>query len=327
MLILIFLITAVLVTSGFCSMTEAAILSIPRVRVRIFSEEKRKGSQDLIFVKENIHSAIATIVILNNFINIIGAVFVGQVVVGIFGSHVLGIFSAVLTFAIIVISEVIPKTIGEHYKEKVSLMSAKTVRIFMWILKPFVSSLALLMKPFRNKTHQSWVTEKEIKILLKLGKDAGTVELDEETLINRVFKLNDLLASQMMKTIDNTYFIDGLKTLSEERKRITECPYSRIAVYENDVSNIIGVCQQRILLKEIANDNYEAHIKEFMSQPIYVMENERADHLLEKFQNYHQHFFIVKNKNGKNIGIITMEDVLEELFGEIYDEKDIKLSS
>ena len=304
-------------------MTEAAILSLPRMRARILYEKKRKGSHDVLYIKENIHSAVATIVILNNAINIIGAIFVGQIASKIFGNEFLGIFSAVLTFGIIVISEVIPKTIGEHYKVPVSLASAKLLRILMWLFQPFVNAIGMLMRPFSKRNKRPWVTEEEIKVLLRLGRDFGTVEVDEERLINRVFKLNDLTASQMMKNMDSIYALDGQRTLLEEKERIINSPYSRIVVYQKEPSHIVGICQQRLLLREIANDNYNVQIKNFITEPIFVSGNEKADVLLEKFQSYHQHLFIVREKKAKNIGIITMEDVLEELFGEIYDEKDV----
>ena len=303
-------------------MTEAAILSISLIRVRILEEEKRHGAKDLLFIKDNIHRAVATIVILNNAVNIIGAVFVGQMVAGIFGNEFLGICSAVLTFAIIIVSEVIPKTIGEHYKVRVSLGSARILRATMWVFTPLVTVISLLMRPFTKKGTRSWVTEKEIKMLLRLARAAGTVELDEETLINRVFKLNDLTALQMMKPIKNVYALDGGKKLIEAKEGIIQSPYSRIAIFEKDPSNIIGVAQQRVLLREMANDNENVPIKDFISRPVFVNEEEKADSLLDKFQSYHQHFFIVRDLKGKNIGIISMEDVLEELFGEIYDEKD-----
>ena len=305
-------------------MVEAAILSLPLVKARILFEQKRKGSKTLLFIKENIHLAVGTIVILNNSINIVGSIFIGQRVTYIFGSHWLGIASAVLTFAIIIISEVLPKTIGEHYKARISLVSARPLHGLMWLLRPLVGVVVLVTNPFKKKSRLPKVTEEEIKIMLRLGTAAGTVETDEETLCNRVFKLNDLKASQMMKSIENIYALEADKTLSEVKKTVINSPYSRIAVYEKDIFNIVGLCQQRALLREIAKDNYEAKVGDFMSRPIFVDENEKADKLLEKFQTYHQHFFIVQNKQKQNIGILTMEDVLEELFGEIYDEKDSK---
>jgi len=326
MLLLILLIVSVLLASGVCSMTEAAVLSLSLVRARILHEKKEKGSCDLLFIKENIHSAVATIVIINNFVNIVGAVFVGQMAARIFGNQFLGIFSAVLTFAIIIISEVIPKTIGEHYKAGISLRSAKFLRVLMWFFTPIVAVISLIMKPFKRKPRRIWVTEEEIKILLRLGRDAGTVELDEETLINRVFKLNDLTARQMMKPIEGMYALDGSKTLLDEKDRIINSLYSRIAIYDKKPENITGICQQRVLLREIANDNYNVLIKDLTTRPIFINENEKADGLLEKFRSYHQHLFIVRDKHEKNIGHISMEDVMEELFGEIYDEKDISRS-
>ncbi|MBU0548903.1 MAG: hemolysin family protein [Candidatus Omnitrophica bacterium] len=322
MLQLVILVITVLILSGACSMVEAAILSLPLIKARILFEQKRKGSKTLLLIKENVHLAVATIVILNNAVNIIGSIFVGQRVIALFGSRWLGIASALITFSIIVISEVIPKTFGEHYKTRVSLASAKPLYVLIWVFRPLVGILSLVMNPFRSKSNLPKVTEEEIKIMLKLGRSAGTVETDEETLCNRVFKLNDLKASQIMKPIENIYALEKEKTLAEAKEAIVDSPYSRIAVYEKDIFNITGICQQRSLLREIAKDNYTSSVKEFSSMPIFVDENEKADTLLEKFQAYHQHLFIVQNNKKKNIGILTMEDVLEELFGEIYDEKD-----
>lgn len=322
MIRLIFMLTGILFASGLCSMTEAAILSLPLLKARVLYDQRRKGSKDLIAIKENINSAIAAIVILNNSINIIGSIFVGQQVLRIFGNKWLGISSAILTFLIIVIAEVIPKTIGEHYKIKISLASAKILRAVSWVLSPFTHILILAGNMFRKTSAVPKVTEDEIRIMLRLGRDAGTVEVDEENLCSKVFKLNDVKASHIMRPIDQIYALSADQKLVELKDSILNSQYSRIAVYKGDTSKIAGIVQQRVLLKEIAKDNYEAKVEDFMTRPIFVNENEKADDLLGKFQAYHQHLFIVQDKQGKNIGIVSMEDVLEELFGEIYDEKD-----
>lgn len=322
MLKLIFMLSGVLFTSGLCSMTEAAILSMPLLKARVLYDQKRKGSKDLLAIKENINSAIAAIVILNNSINIMGSIFVGQQALRLFGNEWLGISSAILTFLIIVIAEVIPKTIGEHYKTKISLASAKILRLVSWILSPLTRVLMLAGNLFRRPTVAPKVTEDEIKIMLKLGRDAGTVEVDEENLCSKVFKLNDVKALHIMRPIDQIYALEAGQKLLELKDSILSSQYSRIAAYKGDLSKIVGIVQQRVLLREIAKDNYEAKVEDFMTRPIFVNENEKADDLLSKFQAYHQHLFIVQDKKGKNIGIVSMEDVLEELFGEIYDEKD-----
>jgi len=322
MLSLFILLIGILFVSGLCSMVEAAILSLPLVKARILFDQKRKGSKDLLTIKENINRAIAAIVLLNNSVNIIGSIFVGRRVTEIFGNEWLGLSSAIITLLIIIVAEVIPKTIGEHYKISVSLASAKILRAVIWFLKPLVQVLIFTGNIFKKKSPGPKVTEEEIKIMLQFGRAAGTVEVDEESLCNKVFKLNDLKAIHMMRPIDQIYALPADQSLLEAKDSILNSRYSRIAVYDKDISNITGTCQQRVLLREIAKDNYEAKIKDFVLRPIFVNENEKADDLLNKFQAYHQHLFIVRDKIGKNIGIISMEDVLEELFGEIYDERD-----
>jgi CBS domain containing-hemolysin-like protein len=304
-------------------MSEAAILSLPLIRARILHEEKRPNSKDLLFVKENITHAIASIVIINNGINIIGSIFVGQQVAIHFGNQWLGVASAVLTFTIIVVSEIIPKTIGERHKIVLSLFFAKPVRILSWLFHPLVVLIIQMTRPFVKQKKLPRVTEEEIRMMLKLGRAEGTVEMDEEVLCNRVFKLNDVRAIQIMKPMDQIYALPGNKTLLEVKEAIISSRYSRIAVYDKDPLDIVGTVQHRILLREIAKDNYQACVRDFMNEPIFVNWFTKADALLEKFQIYHQHLFIVQDAKGKDVGLVTMEDVLEELFGEIYDEKDM----
>ncbi len=130
-----------------------------------------------------------------------------------------------------------------------------------------------------------------------------------------------------MKPISQIYALPAGKTLGELRETIINSRFSRIAVYDNDPKDFVGMAQHRVLLREIAKDNYQACVRDFMTDPIFVNWFMKADELLEKFQAYNQHLFIVQDINGKDVGLVTMEDVLEELFGEIYDEKDVRPNS
>lgn len=322
---LLLLFFVVILSSGFCSMSEAAVLSLPMVRARIFVEQKKANAEALFYLKENMSMTIASIVIVNNAINIVGSIFIGQQVAQRFGNQWLGITSTVLTFTIIVVSEIIPKTVGERYRSTISLLFARPLWILVFVFRPVVAFLSHLVRPFiLNSRGLPSVTEEEIKLMLKLGRDAGTVELDEEVLCNRVFKLNDRRAFQIMKPIDQIYAIPANKTLGELREEIINSRYSRIAIYDKDPMDFIGTVQHRVLLREIAKDNYNALVREFMTVPIFVNWFTKADELLQKFQSYHQHLFIVQDTHGKDVGLVTMEDVLEELFGEIYDEKEVR---
>ena len=313
----------VVIASFLCAIAEAAILSLPMVRARILVEEKRINARDLLYIKENIAAAVATIVIINNSINIAGSVYIGHEITGILGDAWLGTASGILTFVIIVFGEVIPKAIGERFKIPVALFFAKPVLILLWVFRPVVWLAKALTSPWKHG-EITRVTEEEIKMMLKLGRDSGTVESDEEVLINRVFKLNDLRAINIMKPLGQVYMLPADKTLTEVKEEIIMSPYNRIAVYEGSVDHIVGVVQHRVLLREIAKENQGSKISDWMLKPIYVNQMIKADLLMEKFQTFHQHLFIVQDNLGKNVGLVTMEDVFEELFGEIYDEKDIR---
>lgn len=312
----------VLIASAVCSLVEAAMLSLPLIRARILHEQHKPGSKDLLYVKENITTTIAMVVIFNNAITITGSVYMGQEVAEIFGDQWLGWASTVLTIMLIIFGEVIPKTIGERLKIPVSLFFAKPIRWLLVIFKPAVQVLVNCARIFAPDSSAPKVTEEEIKMMLRLGRDAGTVETDEEVLIHRVFKLNDVRAFQIMRTLDEIAKLPADKTLEEVKDQIIESKFHRITVYDKSPLNIIGVVRQRVLLGELAKGNVSVKVRDFMVPPIMINGMVPADKLLEKFQHAHQHLFIVEDAKKKHIGVVTMEDVLEELFGEIFDEKE-----
>lgn len=323
MITIVFSVVVLIIASFLCALIEAAILSVPMLRVRMLVEEKRLNAKDLFYIKENITAAIATIVIINNTINIAGSMYIGHEITQELGNVSLGVATALLTFCIIIFGEIIPKGIGERFKVPVALIFAKPVRILLWGFRPIMWFAKVVTWPFM-KGEKTRVSEEEIKMMLKIGRDSGTVELDEEILINRVFKLNDLRAGQIMKPMKDVYMIEQNMTIKDAKDLILASPYSRIVLYEGERNKIVGIVQHRILLREMAKDNDTVQLRELMLKPIFVNHMLKADGLMEKFQSFHQHLFIVQDNYGQNVGLVTMEDVLEELFGEIYDEKDVR---
>ncbi|MBF0479064.1 MAG: HlyC/CorC family transporter [Candidatus Omnitrophica bacterium] len=317
----LFLLLIIIVAAALCAVSEAALLSLSSIKVRLMVEDNKPNSKDLFFLKENISQSIASIVILNNIITIVGSIFIGELVVIRFGNKWLGWTSAIVTMLIIVCGEIVPKTFGERYKETIGLIIAKPFRFIVWVLKPVVFLTTQLSKPFIEGKTAPRVTEKEIRAMLSLARKEGTVERDEEILCHRVFKLNDVRAVHIMRPIDSIFAFSADKSLENLKDEIINARYSRIAVYDKDPADIVGMVQHRVLLREIAKDNYKATVRDFMVPPIFVNWFIRADELLEKFQAYHQHLFVVQDSQGKDVGLVSMEDVLEELFGEIFDEK------
>jgi CBS domain containing-hemolysin-like protein len=327
MIPILYFIFLIIIFSFVCSMTEAAVLSIPLLRVRIMVEQRRAGAKDLLYLKDNIALAIASIVIINNTITIVGSMFIGEQISTLYGSNWLGLSSAVLTFLIVILGDVIPKAIGERFKNPVALWVAKPVRWLTELLQPLVKASTGVLKWFGPEPKISRVTEEEIKMMLKIGRDTGTVETDEADLCNRVFRLKDIRAANIMKPLREAFMLPANKTLSEVKEKVISSPYNRIVVYDQNATHIVGIVQHRMLLRELAKGNDKVKISKIMLKPIFVNHMMKLDALMEKFQTFHQHLFIVRDNLGKNIGLVSMEDVLEELFGEIYDEKDIRFKN
>lgn len=302
-------------------------MSVPILRVRIMVEQRRAGAKDLSYIKDNIALAVASIVIVNNTVTIIGSMFIGEQISAHYGSHWLGLSSAILTFLIVILGDVIPKAIGERFKNPVALVLAKPVRWLTELLQPLVKASTSILKWWGPEPKISRITEEEIKMMLKIGRDTGEVETDEAELCNRVFRLKDIRAANIMKPLREAYMLPADKTLGEVKDKVIASPYNRIVVYDQNPSHVVGIVQHRILLREMAKDNEKVKISKLMLKPIYVNHMMKLDALMEKFQTFHQHLFIVRDNLGKNIGLVSMEDVLEELFGEIYDEKDVRFRS
>ncbi len=319
---LIVLVLIVILGSGIFSMTEAALFSISMNKAKILLEQKRKGAKNLVFIKENMHRFITIIVIFNNVFNILGSMMVGLVLVEVLGSYWIGFASAVLTFLIIIFAEIIPKNLGEVYAVPIGLFVSNFLLILTKIFSPLVFFIDFLNKPF--KKNKKLISEEEIKILSHIGHIEGSIEADEKEMIQKVFLLNDISAKDIMTPRTVVEALDGEKTLRESEERILSLPHSRLPIYENNLDSIVGICHQRDLLIALAKNEKDKKIKEFKKDDylLFVSENMKIDELIPLFQKQKTHLAIVNDNFGGTSGVITLEDVLEQIVGEIVDETD-----
>ncbi len=322
MLLLLVAVIIVLLSSGLCSGTEAALFSVPVVKVRQLVESNKKGSPALLSIRENMSRPIASIVILNNVANIVGSIVVGGIATDVLGSRWLGLFSGVLTFLVIILSEIIPKTLGEQYAEKISLLTARPVLGLTYLLTPIVWSIEKLIAPLTKGQAMPTTNEAEIKLLANIGRQEGIIEADESEMIQRVFALNDLTAADLMSPrVIMTRLHENL-TLDEAREKIISSPHSRIIITGDSVDTIVGVALKDELLAAIIEQKGEYPISTLAHKPQLVPETIQADTLLQVFQQGRQHLAIVVDEFGGVSGVITLEDVLETLTGQIVDETD-----
>lgn len=317
---LIILALAVIIGSGVCSCIEAALFAVPRSRVMVLKEQQKKGALELFLVKERLQRSIIVIVIGNNIVNIVGSIFVGVVASEVFGDTMLGIVSAVLTLVIIIFGEILPKAIGENNAERISLSVAPFLLGITKILSPLVWLLEQLTKRFT--TVRKIVSEEELHILSELGHLEGSIEEDERDLIHRVFTLNDITARDIMTPRTMMVGFQKDAQLMDIRDEIFNLVNSRLPVYDEDYDDIVGLCYRRDILIALAKDEHTRLINSFTRTVLYVSDTMRADDLLQLFLERREHIAIVKDEFEGTSGLVTLEDVLEQLVGEIVDETD-----
>ena len=317
---LILLILFVIIGSGLFSGIEAALFSVPQSRVMMLAEQEKKGSSSLVKIKENLSRAIIIIVIGNNIVNIVGSIFVGVFAARILGNAWLGLISALLTILIIIFGEILPKTIGENYAEKISLFIAPILLVGIKLLKPIVWLLEKLTKRFVIK--KKIVSEEELRMLSELGHLEGSIEEDERDIIQKVFTLNDITAHDIMtpRTVLSSFQKNSV--VGEIRNAIYDLNNSRLPVYSESIDDIVGICYRKHLLIALAKDQDDRTVGSFMQDVLYVREDMRVDDLLQLFLTRREQMAVVKDEFGGVSGLVTLEDVLEQLVGEIVDEDD-----
>ena len=322
MLALIIVVTVVLLGSAFCSGTETALLSISPIKVRQLAQSKKPAALALASIRLHINRPIATIVILNNIFNIVGSIMIGSLTTKVLGDAWLGVFSGVLTFLIIVFGEIVPKTLCQRYAEPVSLFVAIPIRFLTFIFTPLVWFVERVTAPFIQGKEIPTTDEAEIKFLTNLGFQEGVIEDDEAEMIQRVFQLNDLNASDLMSPRIIVTYLKGSQTLNECQKEIIKSQHTRILVINETIDEVTGLVLKDELLTAMIEGNGDRPIHTLKRPVHFVPETNRADKLLKVFQENREHLAVVLDEYGGVAGVVTLEDVLEVLTGEIVDETD-----
>ena len=322
MFTLILTVLIVLVGSAFCSLTETVLLSVPEIKVKQWAQSKKRGATTLLQIKKKMNRPIATIVILNNIFNIVGSVIIGTVTTEVLGNQWLGLFSAVFTFLIIIFAEIIPKTLGQKNADFLSLILAFPVKSLTFLFTPLVWLMEKLTEPLTKGKVLPTTNEMEIKFLTNIGSDEGVIEADEAEMINRVFHLNDLCALDLMTPRIIITYLKADLTLAECQDFIINSEHSRILIVEDSIDEVVGIGFKNELLTAIIEGKGDEKIGTLAQNANFVPETIRADHLLTNFQELRHHLVVVIDEYGGVSGVVSLEDVLEVLTGEIVDETD-----
>jgi CBS domain containing-hemolysin-like protein len=312
----------VLCGSAICSSSEAALFSVSPIKARQLAQSRNPSALALLAIREKMNRPIATLVILNNVFNIIGSIVIGSTAATLLGDTWLGLFSAFLTFLIIIFGEIIPKTLGERYAESLALLIAVPVTWLTLLFTPLVWMMEKVTAPFTQGKKQPTTNEAEIQLLANIGREEGIIEDDEAEMIQGVFRLNDLTAVDVMTPRVAVTYLHGGLTLAECKQKILGSQHTRLIVVEDSIDKVIGVALKDELLSAMIEGKNTQKVATLTREVRFVPEMVRADKLLKAFQENREHLMVVVDEYGGVAGVVTLEDVLEVLTGEIVDETD-----
>ncbi len=311
--------------SAFFSGAEIAFFSITEARLKALADEGHKGAKLGLKLRSNPQRLLSTILIGNNFVNMAAASLVTLIAIRLFGSEAVAVAIGFLTFMVLLFGEIIPKTLcAKHAETAVKILAypiywlEKLFFPFLYFLEPFILKLTGgrgLTVPF--------VTEEELKIMLDEGGKAGVLETDEVKMIKNVFEFNDVISEDAMTPRIYMFSLDGTQTLEGARQALYKAKYSRIPINDGNPDNITGILYRSHALMELAQGHTHLRLNELAKPALFIPATKPADDLLKQFQQEKRHIAIVVNEFGGVVGLITVEDLLEEVVGEILDEGDL----
>ena len=312
----------ILIFSGFFSGAEAALVSITDAEVHGMVEKKRMGSAILNHVNKQLNRSVITIVVWNNVVNIVGSIMVGQIVIKMYGDAILAVITTGLTFGIIIFSEIIPKAIGIHYAERIALITAPFILLLTTIMLPLIVALEWITNLFKRGERKVG-TEEQIRSLVTIGRRKGHIESDEGQLIHRAFILNDKNAADIMTPLKDIIGVNTEDSIGEAWQKIDHEAHSRFPVFGGSMHEIVGMIIKQNVIRSLYEKKGGESIESITRDALTVSADMRSDELISLFRDKHIHLAVVQEDNH-TVGLVTLEDVLEELVGEIEDETDVE---
>lgn len=309
-----------LLLSGFFSSAETALFSISRAKARHIAKEKGLTNTLIKKMKDDPHRLLSTILIGNNLVNVGAAALATAIMLELVTSNAVGIATGIMTALILIFGEIIPKTIATRNNVLIARLVIMPLYWLSILFAPIIYLLNFIPRLTRNIQRKSRVTEEELMTFVDVVEEEGGIEEEEKELIHNIFEFDDTSASEIMTPRADMYVINVHEELNLEK--IIRSGFSRIPVIEEDIDDVIGILNIKDLFMHQVTSAKPPDVRSVMSEPYFVPENKKLDHLLQEFKRRKQHIAIVVDEHGGVSGLITLEDALEEIVGEIVDETD-----
>ncbi len=322
-LLILFFILSVGV-SFVCSILESVLLSVNMSYVAVLEKEKPTVGKLLKLHKENINKSIASILILNTIANTLGAAAVGAQASLIFGNDAVVYVSIILTFAILFLSEIIPKTIGAIYWKSLAPMAAHIIRLFIWITYPIIlTTLFVTNKISKGNEDSNSLTKEELLESMLLSEDEGVIDEKESDVIENILNLDNIKVGEVLTPRSVVFALDeslSIKEIIETKEDIFK--FSRIPVYRESIEDVVGIVMTKRIFKQALEDD-SVNVGSIKKDIFSINENIPVSKALDLFISKKDHMFLIKDNYDQTEGILTLEDCVETILGvEIVDESD-----
>ena len=324
LLIFILAVSCALFTSMTCSLFEATLLSVSSTHVELMTETHPRQAHLLKKFKGNIEKPIIAILALNTLANTIGATVAGAYAVALFGQQGLIWFSLSFTLGILLFAEILPKTIGVVFSRTLAPHIAMPLHVLIILLKPIIVLAQFITRlvPNSNKPHH--ISAEELKTIASLSRKSGEIEADQEKVIANILQLGDKTVRQVMTPRTVTFSVPQSLTIKEAGRLEGKWRmHSRVPVYDGEPDNVVGIVLSQDVLMAAAVGQDSLKLAQIMRPVHFVPETAALDRIFVDFFERYQHLFVVVDEYGSVTGVISMEDILEEIIGrEIVDESD-----
>lgn len=321
-LILLYLLGA-LALSFLCSILEAVLLSTPMSFISMKENEGNKTATLMKRYKNNVDRPVGAILSLNTIAHTIGSAGVGAESIKIFGEEYFGLISAILTLLILVLSEIIPKTIGASYWRSLAMTSTKIIRVLIFITYPLVLLSEVITKIFTPKNHQVSVSREEVSAMVDVGTTEGIFRESESKIIKSCIHLAGVKAREIMTPSIVVETANKNMTIKEFYDQQT-WNFSRIPVYDTNKDYIVGYVLKDMVLKALSDDKFNTKLSDMVRSILSFNEDDSVYQIWEKMLEKREHISIIVDEYGCLRGVVSMEDIIETMTGvEIVDEDDV----
>lgn len=317
----------VLLTIGaaYCAAAEISYAAMNKIRVKNYAENGDKRAMTAMYISNNFDQALTTLLISNNVMHIGFGSLAALISTQLWGVGSVKYTSIIAAVFVFLVSEMIPKSYAKANSEKFALAVAGSLHILMRILFPVAfifMSMSQAIAKFFPENKEPTMTEEELYEIIDTAREEGVLDQSKKELVYSALKFDVTTVGEIYTKINNVIALDINSTQQEVLRMIKKHKYSRLPIYEDNIDNIIGILHVRKFLKVYIKQG-EYDIRRILLTPHFVSKDTPIDELLREMSSKKIHMSIVKNDYGKTIGIVTIEDILEELVGEIWDEKDI----